>query len=219
MFCKPALSTSSLALGFICAVTCGHSAFGDQMRTTRDSSVLTHFPQARGLTARKDLQGQLSAERSLSTEDLALLLGLSNYAIDKRYDIHARENVVRMLGTFGHQYAIPALAAILRDENDDPGLRLQAARALTRIRDSKVVTILIEDALGSGNQWFEVEILSELSQFVGGPPQLRDQSFRGGFRFPPKDKQGREEYLKVWRDWWEDARDEAVMNRAFRTSH
>jgi hypothetical protein len=55
-----------------------------------------------------------------------------------------RKSAIGYLGRLGHVHAIPALLAVIRDEENHDGSRGEAIIALSRIRDKRVVDHLID---------------------------------------------------------------------------
>lgn len=174
------------------------------------------YPAKEDLDRREDLQGDIAADRALSAKELDLLLRLSDLLIDTRANRVDRGWAARDLGILGHKYAIPALVAVLRDESDNMGVRQRAATALSMIRDKRTVEYLISDGLGSNSSFFATEVLSDLVQFAGRPPELADASYRAGVKPPPKDPVERKKYLETWHQWWKKNRDKIKLNRSER---
>ena len=144
---------------------------------------------------------------------MQLVLDPSQYLIDKRFDDGTRERAASDLDMLGHQYAIPALVAVLRDETDVPQVRQRCIRALRMIRDKRAVVHLIDDALGSEHRQLVRDAMWDLTEFAGRPPKLADPSFVGGIKPPPEDPEQRSEYFKTWHDWWDKVKDDAELTR------
>lgn len=168
------------------------------------------------LARRDDLSGEISATRPLKAEDLALLLKLSNYLIDHENDeVGARGPAAIALGRLGHVYGMPALLAVIRDENADGGTRVRCIAGLSMIRNPRAVDYLIEDGLGMDPS-LDHQTIIDIVQFVGRPPELADSSFAMGVRPPPKDPAERKAYLDIWRKWWDQKRKTAKLTRSYR---
>lgn len=210
------------ALG-IAALLCGAAK---QMAGGEDGEDDRPFPEYHGdvpladrLSTVKigDLTGNIPADRPLTLQELDYILRLSDYLIDKQNDWSSRDAAANILGDLGHQYAIPALLAVLRDEKDNSEVRQRVVAALSKIRDKRVIGWLIEDALGSGENRLAMQALEDLPQLVGGP------NVQEGFDLmppPPSDnleayRKENAKYLqkfyqhaqKAWRAWWKENRD------------
>ena len=167
-----------------------------------------------------DLHGNVDAGRPLGEADLRLVAGLSDLLADPRNDWADRVSAADLLGTFGHRYGIPALAATLRDGSDDVKVRQAAVVALANIPDERVVGLLIDAGLGSGDGDVVQTTLDYLPQVAGVPPILADPNSRTGVRLPPgfrgegpADPQALASYLSIWRTWWERRRDAVKLSR------
>lgn len=171
------------------------------------------YPLEVPLRHRKDLTHDLDADRALSPSDLALLLELSQFLIDKSNDRYDRATAADDLGRLGHSYAVPALLAVIRDEKDIAKVRSRCVWALSVIKDKRNVEFIIDEAIG-GDLYFNG--LSNLVRFVGRPPELKNSSWWAGVTPPPGDPKEREAYLEIWRQWWKKNRDKIELNRTER---
>jgi hypothetical protein len=123
-----------------------------------------------------------AADRDLTLRELDELLHLSDFAIDKRNDWLDRN---------------PALTAIVRDETDrDPGVRQRAVVALSRIRDKRVIEVLIETLLDKDRDVAD-QANEQLAKIVHGDPVPEP--------LPPDwDSPERRQYYQRWRDFWRE---------------
>lgn len=170
-----------------------------------------------------EIPKDVGADRALGVKELAVLLDATDYVVDERKDWADRLAVIDQLGARGHKIAIPSLLAILRNEREMLWLRKAAAGELTYICDPRVVPYLIEDGLGSSEPEIAMTLLPALVQFCGYPPKLEDPDHPGSVIYPPgaierkpPDPEELEEYLDIWRDWWEREKDNIELNRSVR---
>ena len=194
-----------------------------------------HFPKYPGMSLDKrlekdDLNGEIAADRQLTAADRDYLIALSDYLIDKRNQDY-RSNAAYSLGMFGHRMGIPALLAVLRDQKESQEVLSAAVKALSKIKDKRVVGYLIEDGVGCEDVDVAWQANDHLAQLVGGGlaqvpgvsnvvPDLQDPDL---VRPDDRDygKERRKEYEKryseymhnlnqhrqtVWRAWWKKNR-------------
>jgi len=245
------LDSSCLFLAFL-IVPFGSRINAAEQRSRQES--LKRYPEYQGdvplaerISTRKngDLTGNIAANRPLNRHDRDYILGLSDFIIDKQNDPGMRRSATHNVGLFGHQIAIPALLAVLRDDKDSKEVQREAVNALSKIKDKRVVDYLIEDGLGSEHIEVASQASDDLAQLVGGPlaqipgvaqrvpkdlndPDLEAPNF-AEYREGRGDeyKKRYREYLRnlyqhkqmVWRDWWKKNRarvSDEGLNRAER---
>jgi hypothetical protein len=195
-----------------------------------------HYPTSDPpLSERTDLRGNVSADRTLSARDLELVLELSAYLVDKGNRWSAREEAAEDLGRLGHRFAIPALLAVLRDENELAGVRQSCVLPLTNILHKQAVFHLIEDVLGSDSPDVVIDAHTWLAQMVEDGVELDLQWDLPRHLQPPQydpAKQSRAEYNRdrtqwlikrarflqqEWRAWWKAHKDKPIdLNRTDR---
>jgi hypothetical protein len=159
-------------------------------------------------------------DRKLTQEELALLIEKSNVLMRKpnpkdftsktrldQFNVNRRRAADKLGLPLGHRAAIPALAAVLRDEGDDPEVRCAAATALAYIADPLSVEILIDtidegDNVGNSAEW---ALILMMAVGVGRTPEDR-------FGESPLEK--RLERQQKWRTWWAKNKDRFVLQGA-----
>lgn len=231
--------TLAVALPVSILLTFRHNANGDDGSAQEKFQSSTQegwrtFPGNRpgvGDTLNKlDRITNLDANRELSNEDRKNILALADFLIDKRFGRGPRESAAKDLGRYGHSLAIPALLAVIRDEEDNIEVRKRAVLALGKIRDKRIVMYIVEEGFGSGNNQL---ILSSMDALGGSlsdvPDKLKDASWYRGFRPPPGANTGLsatpeeiktpvgseklEPYLDIWREWWRKNHNEVTLCR------
>jgi hypothetical protein len=201
-----------LILALISLRTCGESP--DEIL----QDVEKPFPEYPGMSwderlKNDDLSGNIDADRELSKEDRTFITRLSDYLIDKNYDWGDRVSAARWLGVFGHRDGIPALLAVMRDENDMDEVRRHAAKSLSMILDKRNVRYLIENGLGSDNATVQLQAWEDLPQMVGGPDEFYSTQYRTFYKPPPEDEEQLKEYIDVWLKWWKKHSKSAKLSR------
>jgi hypothetical protein len=169
-----------------------------------------------GGESKVDREGYVRPDRTLTTDELAFLVETSDLLMRKpsagstsKQDLERINSKRRLaatkLGTqLGHRAAIPILAAILRDEGDDPAVRSAAANALAEIGDPLAVEILIENipegaGVGNSAEWALIRMM-----YVGVGRKKGD-----GFEELPPEK--RLERQAQWRAWWNKNKDRFTL--------
>lgn len=154
------------------------------------------YPLSEPIWKGRNLGGNISADRPLDLRDLDLLLRLSRFLIDKRNDGAKRGTAAGNLGALGHQYAIPALLAVIRDEEDNSDVRARATIALSQIRDKRVVDYLID----------------MLDENLTAHYQLIKITGAGiGFGVEHDTAVKRQKLQAEWRTWWNKNRERAYL--------
>ena len=166
-----------------------------------------------------DLTGDIAADRPLTRDDSDHLLALANYLIDKQNDWVDRRHAAGGLGDYGHRSGLPALLAVVRDEVENEDVRRAAVRALTFVRDPRVVGYVVEAVLAKPSPKNLVfEALDDLAQFSGIPPELAAPKRLPPVLPPPEDEADRREYAETWLRWWAAQGDAPPLNRMHRFS-
>jgi len=160
---------------------------------------------------RDDLNDDLDSHRTLSPKDAPILLEVSDVLIDPR--ARNRHQAAKCLGLLGHSACLPVLAAILRDESEDPNVRHTCASALFGIADLRRVDIAISQ-LHEENIDIWTQVAWVLKEVKGSPknPRPRIVEF-------PKTAAERILYQAKWKEWWESARTTVEAPKRYRYSN
>ena len=166
-----------------------------------------------------DLVGNIAADRDLDAQDRDYVATLSDYLIDGSNDWLWRETAAERLGDCGHRSGLPALLAVVRDEEENEDVRRAAVRALTFVRDPRVVGYVVEAVLAKPSPKNLVfEALDDLAQFSGIPPELAAPKRLPPVLPPPEDEADRRKYAETWLRWWAAQGDAPPLNRMHRFS-
>jgi hypothetical protein len=149
-------------------------------------------------------------ERQLTQDELAFYFEQSNILINERplttnpteYELqdHPRNRVsaARELGKrLQHVCVIPVMAAILRDDSEDPMLKLHAAGALSSVAHPCSVEVLIETLPQGGYPGYAAELALASLTNVGVGRKKGEQIDQNP---TPEDGLHRQ---KLWRAWWD----------------
>lgn len=157
------------------------------------------------ISERSDLSDKISGTRPLSLEDLNVLLGLSQFVACTEDESNRNQAnlhwALRDLGRLGHAYAVPALLAVIRNEEISPGLRIEAVTALSRIRDKRVVDHLI-DMLDDYDMSYaaNIQLINITAVKIGNLAAFSNMV-------------NRRKIQNEWRTWWNKNRERASFRR------
>jgi hypothetical protein len=133
-------------------------------------------------------------DRPLQLEDLDRLLQSADVLIDTKQSQDERREAGDRLGILGHQYGMPALLAVIRNEAETENLRASCVSDLSRIADQRAIDYLIE-TLTDDNRAVAYTALGSLQKVlrvgIGQDKEL------------PRDDAGRQRLQDRWRQWWD----------------
>lgn len=164
---------------------------------------------------RVELFNSFTSDRDLTPKQKDCILRMGDVLIDKEWD-RFRDGAARWLGNMGHAYCIPPLLAVLNDEDENSGLRVDCVMALSHIADKRVADSLI-DAL-TDNDWSVALNANDRLILILGFDRC-DSTLVSHPGLPPlggfcRDLEWRKQIQKKYRQWWKKHRDRVKLNRS-----